>query len=137
MGDDLGHLQRRQVAQADRVLRRRLACALAAVTLLGVAALPATAAVDPANAQLAKALKVQMQKTYRTKVPGLVFTKVTCLLATNHQTARCNAAFTRTSKGLRGVYKVAIVVDTSTGGVNWGATSVKCTSLKTGAKVTC
>jgi hypothetical protein len=121
------------------VLTHRFACAVAAVALLGVAALPAAAAAgaDPANAQLAKALKVQMQRTYRTKVPGLVFTKVTCLLATNHQTAHCKAAFTRTSKNVKGVYQVAIVVDTSTGGVNWGATSVACTRLRTGAKVVC
>jgi hypothetical protein len=110
--------------------------ALAGILVLAGSALAAGRA-DPAAAMLARSLKAQMQKSYAAKVPGIRFTKVTCTLTKNHEKGSCRARFTLARQRVKGVYKIAITVDTRTGGVHSRATSVSCTDSKTGTKVGC
>jgi hypothetical protein len=120
------------------VLRRRAAPAACAHALLDVAPAPAAPPATPTRAQaLAGALKVSMKKTYKTTVPGLVFGRVTCTLAKDLKSGRCQARFTYEARRLRGVYQVAASIDRASGGVRWRATSVACTHLTSGAKIAC
>jgi hypothetical protein len=113
-----------------RVILAALAAALVLVA-------GATAATDPAAAQLAKALKANMQKTIGPKVPGIRFTTVTCTLTKDHTKGHCAAHFSRPKDRVVGVYQIAITVNTQTGGVHTRTTSISCKDSKTGAKVIC
>jgi len=118
------------------VLTRRIALAALAAAVLAAPAAAATP-VDPAVAKLAKALKTSMASTYKPTVPGLVFTEVSCTLAKDHRSGRCAAAFTWKAQKRKGVYQVQTKIDPSTGGVQWRAISVACTSTATGKKIAC
>src|SRR6186997_771337 len=90
----------------------RLAVAVTALAMLGIAALglatTARATIDPsASAILAGALKPQMQKTLKAKVPGLVVTKVTCFVPTSSKliAGKCTAKFSVARARLLGTYK--------------------------------
>lgn len=117
------------------MLTVRLAAAALAAAVLAPAALAAPA--DPAAAKLAVSLKTSMTKTYKATVPGLVFTTVSCTLAKDRTSGRCAAAFTWKAQKRKGVYQVQTKIDTSTGGVQWRAISVACTSTATGKKIAC
>jgi hypothetical protein len=117
------------------MLLRTALAALAGALLLTPAAL-ASGSATPNEIGLAKSLKVNMQRAYTTKAPGTKFTTVTCKISTDMTSARCVARFTRTAHNLKGAYQVTVTSDAS-GNANWRATSVACTSLKTGAKVKC
>ena len=136
MGDDLRELHRREDAQEGQVLRRRAALATVAACVLAPPAL-AAAPVDPTVAKLAAALKTSMARTYKPTVPGLVFTKVSCKLANDQKSGTCQAAFTWRAQKRNGVYQVQTKIDPSTGGVQWRATSVACTSRATGKSIKC
>jgi hypothetical protein len=115
-----------------RLVRLSLSAALALTVLL--AAAPALAAGGE-GAKLAASLKKSLVATYK---PGYTFTKVSCVVPTKTATkSSCNAAFTYPKQRLRGMFRIAVTIDRSTGGVRWKATSVSCTDLKSGAKVRC
>jgi hypothetical protein len=113
----------------------RLVRLIAAVALtLLFAAAPALAAGGD-GPKLAAALKKSISATYK---HGYVFDKVTCAVPSKTATrASCKAAFTYRKQRLKGVFRIAVLIDRSTGGVSWKATSVACTDLKSGAKVAC
>jgi hypothetical protein len=116
----------------EEVLRVRLTAALALTFL--VAAAPALAAGGD-GPKLAAALKKSIAATYK---QGYVFNRVTCAVPSKTATrASCKAAFTYRKQRLKGVFKIAVLIDRSTGGVSWKATSVSCADLKSGAKVAC
>jgi hypothetical protein len=118
------------------LLSARAAVAVLAAAAVAPAALGA-APVDPAAAKLAASLKASMTRTYKPSVPGLVFTKVTCTLAKDRKSGKCAAAFTWKAQKRKGVYQVQTKIDPTTGGVQWRAVSVACTSLATGKKIAC
>jgi hypothetical protein len=112
------------------VLLRAAAAALAALALAGAAL-----AADGQSAKLAAAMKRSVAATYAN---GYVFSRVTCAIPSTTATrASCNAYFTLQRQRLKGVFRLAITIDRSTGGVRWRATSASCTDLKSGAKVRC
>jgi hypothetical protein len=114
--------------------RAALAACVASVLVVPVASGGASA--DPNALRLATALKRSMQSTYRTTVPGLAFGRVTCTLGANPRNGRCKARFTYPAREFDGVYQVTASIDRR-GGVRWRATSVACTSIRTGKKVAC
>ena len=77
-----------------------------------------------------------MQSYYAKSDPGLKFTTVTCKIASDRTTARCNAHFTVVAKHAAGVFVVAI---TGAGGgkVQTKTLSVACTDTRTGKKRSC
>ena len=116
----------------------RRAAALASLVGCGLAPTALGAApVDPTVAKLAAALKTSMAKTYKPTVPGLVFTKVSCKLAKDQKSGTCQAAFTWKEHKRKGVYQVQTKIDPRTGGVQWRAISVACTSTATGKTIKC
>jgi hypothetical protein len=108
------------------------AIAVAATALLLVPSALASGSATPNEIGLAKQLKVQMQKYFKTKRPGTKLTVVTCKISSAQSSATCVAHFTRSS--LRGTYQVAVAAD-ATGNANWGVTAAACRNAKTGAKV--
>jgi hypothetical protein len=123
----------RQRLQPDRHLEalRRLAVILAALLLA-----PAAGAATPAERGLAGQLKSELQRYFKTKVPGTKLTTVTCKISADRASANCAAHFVRTARRLKGTYKV-IVLGGAGGNAQWQITSVACTSTRTGAKVRC
>ena len=84
--------------------------------------------------QLAAALKPAITAKYA----GRTFQMVTCAIpSATARHATCLAHFTQRSAGLKGVFRVAVTIDRSTGGVTWRATSATCTDLQTGKPVRC
>ena len=75
--------------------------------MLTAAAAAAALAVTPAQG-LARRLKASMASYYAKSDPGLKFTTVTCKIATDRTTARCNAHFTVPAKHAAGVFVVAV-----------------------------
>jgi hypothetical protein len=121
----------------------RLAGAVSALALLGVAALgvaaEAGAAIDPsASAVLAGALKPQMQKTLAKKVPGLVVTRVTCFVPTTSKliAGKCTAKFSVAKARLLGTYQTTASMS-SRALLKWSTTSVACTDSKTHKRIRC
>jgi hypothetical protein len=112
----------------------RLALCLAAVLFL-VAATSALAAT-PAQ-QFAKQLKRSMQTYYNRADPGLKITTVTCRVAKNDRTGRCNARFTRASQRARGLFVIGVTIDPATGNVKTKTLSAACTDSKTHKKISC
>ena len=91
-------------------------------------------ASDGQGVQLAAALKKPISAAYK----GYLFTKVACSIPSpTAAKARCNAFFTHKTQELKGVFRIAVTIDRSTGGVRWKATSASCTDLRTGATVRC
>jgi hypothetical protein len=103
--------------------------------LLTAAAAAAALALTPAQG-LARRLKASMTSYYAKSDPGLKFTTVTCKIATDGTTARCNARFTVASKHAAGVFVVSV-----TGGAGGNVTtktlSVSCKDTRTGKKIAC
>jgi hypothetical protein len=108
---------------------------LAAAGLAALATSATAGAVTPA-AGLAKQLKASMQAYYEKGNPGLKITTVTCKIARNRTTARCNAHFKVASKHALGVFVVS-VQGASGGSVTTKTLSVSCQDSRTGAKRAC
>jgi hypothetical protein len=113
------------------------------VTLVAAAAAlgsgSGSAAIDPtASAFLAGAVKAGMQKTMKTKVPGLVITKVTCFVPRSSAAVagKCTTKFTVAKYKLDGVYHVRAKLD-SRGRLTWATTSVACSDSRTHKRVSC
>lgn len=113
-------------------MRRLLAVVAASAVLAGPAA-----AATPGQI-LAATLKPVMQQQFRTKVKGLVFTKVTCVVPAKNKlvAGRCRAAFTVKRYKLLGVYQVVASISAK-GRLGWHTTSVSCTDAVTHKKVAC
>ena len=109
-----------------------------AAILLGTLVLAAPAAAATPGQILAATLKPVMQQQFKTKVKGLVFTKVTCRVpATSKQIAgHCRAAFTVKRVNLAGLYQVIASISAK-GRLGWHTTSVACTDLRTHKKISC
>jgi hypothetical protein len=125
------------------IVPARLVVAVTALAMLGIAALglasQAGAKIDPsASAILASALKPQMQKTLKAKVPGLVVTKVTCYVPTTSTliAGKCTAKFSVTKARLLGTYQATASLS-NTSRLKWATTSVSCMDAKTHKKVAC
>jgi hypothetical protein len=115
-----------------RLVRWLLAVVLAAAVL----AAPAAAATP--GQILAATLKPVMQDQFKTKVKGLVFTKVTCTVPAKSKliAGRCRAAFTVKRFKLLGVYQVVASISAK-GRLGWHTTSVACTDAVTHKKIAC
>ena len=111
---------------------------LAAILLGSAAVLAAPAAAATPSQILAATLKPVMQQQFKSKVRGLVFTKVTCAVpAKSKQIAgRCRAAFSVQRVKLLGVYQVVASLSAS-GRLGWHTTSVACTDAVTHKKIPC
>jgi hypothetical protein len=109
-----------------------------AAILLGSAVLVAPAAAATPSQILAATLKPVMQQQFKSKVRGLVFTKVTCTVpAKSKQIAgRCRAAFSVKRVKLLGVYQVVASISAS-GRLGWHTTAVSCTDAVTHKKIPC
>jgi hypothetical protein len=121
-----------------KVSNRILAAAAAAAVPLALA-LPTQAAIDPsASAVLASALKPAMQKNLKTKVPGLVVTKVTCYVPTTSKlvAGKCTVKFTVAKYKLAGVYQAKASLS-SQSRLTYSTASVKCSDAKTHKPVRC
>jgi hypothetical protein len=92
-------------------------------------------AVPPAQG-LAAQLKASMTAYYAKSDPGLKFTTVTCRIASDRTTARCNAHFTLAAKHAAGVFVVA-VTGAAGGRVRTRTLSVSCTDTRSGKKRAC
>ena len=110
---------------------RVLRIALTAALLLAFAASAGANFSDPT---LAKSLKTQMVKTFKTKAPALKITTVTCTAPTSGVTAKCIAHFTDAS--IKGYYPVTATIHDS-GKMTWVAESPKCLDTKTGKYGAC
>ena len=113
-------------------VRRLVAVVLGALVL----AAPAEAATP--GQILAATLKPVMQQQFKTKVRGLVFTKVTCKVPAKSKliAGNCRAAFTVKRVNLAGVYQ-AVASISAKGRLGWHTTSVACTDLRTHKKIAC
>jgi len=109
-----------------------------AAVLLGSAVLAAPAAAETPGQILAATLKPVMQQQFRSKVKGLVFTKVTCVVPVKSKliAGHCRAAFTVKQVNLLGVYQVVASISAK-GRLGWHTTSVACTDAKTHKKIAC
>jgi len=110
-----------------------------AAVLVGSAVLAAPApAVTPPGQILAATLKPVMQQQFKSKVRGLVFTKVTCTVPAKSKliAGHCRAAFTVTRVKLLGVYQVVASISAK-GRLGWHTTSVTCTDAKTHKPIAC
>src|SRR5689334_23775397 len=105
---------------------RRLALVLLAAAVL---AAPATAATP--GQILAATLKPVMQQQFKSKVKGLVFTKVTCFVPKKSKlvAGHCTAAFSVKRYRLNGVYKVIADINAK-GRLGWHTTGVTCTDAR-------
>ena len=103
--------------------------------MLTAAATAAALALTPAQG-LARRLKASMTSYYAKSDPGLKFTTVTCKIATDGTTARCNARFTVVSKHASGVFVVAVTGGVG-GNVSTKTLSVSCKDIRTGTKIAC
>jgi hypothetical protein len=132
---DNGHAQlhRRQDGQDAFLLTPRAIAVAAVVALIASASAGAT---TPAAA-LAKGLKTDMQRNYDQHHVGFVFTTVTCKIAANGATARCQAHFTSKGAGLIGVIQVNVTSNASGAGVQYNPVSIACKDSKTGKAVKC
>ena len=112
---------------------RRLAAVLVAS---GALAAPAAAAAP--GQILAATLKPVMQQQFKSKVKGLVFTKVTCIVPAKSKliAGHCRASFTVERVNLAGVYQVVASISAK-GRLGWHTTSVACTDLRTHKKIAC
>jgi hypothetical protein len=109
-----------------------------AAILLGSAVLAAPAAAATPSQILAATLKPVMQQQFKSKVKGLVFTKVTCNVPAKSKlvAGRCRAAFSVQRVKLLGVYQVVASISAS-GRLGWHTTSVACTDAVTHKKIPC
>ena len=109
-----------------------------AAILLGTLVLAAPAAAATPGQILAATLKPVMQQQFRSKVKGLVFTKVTCVVPVKSKliAGHCRAAFTVKRVNLLGVYQVVASISAK-GRLGWHTTSVACTDAKTHKKIAC
>ena len=121
--------------------RRRRILVTAVAGLAGCFALAAPAfgveKPDAAELALAKSLKADIQKRIGPQIAGFKVTKVTCTLVKSHKSGRCNAYFVRTLERAKGVYVIAVTVNTKTGVIKPRTLSVSCTDTKTGAPLGC
>jgi len=110
---------------------------LAALLLVSaVLAAPADAATP--GQILAATLKPVMQQQFKSKVKGLVFTKVNCTVPAKSKliAGHCRAAFTVKRFKLLGVYQVVASISAK-GRLGWHTTSVACTDARTHKKIAC
>ena len=110
----------------------RLVLALATAACLASAAGAAT----PDELGLAKTLKGELQRNIGKQIPGTRIVSVACKISRDRSSAACTAHFTRTSRHLKGVYRVTVVEDAS-GSAIWQVTSASCTNVVTGKKLAC
>jgi hypothetical protein len=108
------------------------------LVFLAVLALAGPAAAATPDQILAATLKPVMQQQFKSKVKGLVFTKVTCVVpAKSKQIAgNCRAAFSVQRVRLLGVYKVVASIN-ARGRLGWHTTSVTCTDARTHKTIRC
>jgi uncharacterized lipoprotein YbaY len=101
-----------------------------------VLAAPAAAAT-PAQI-LAATLKPVMQQQFKSKVKGLVFTKITCTVPKKSKlvAGHCRAAFTVKRYRLTGVYQVIAEINAK-GQLGWRTTSVACKDSQTRKTIKC
>ncbi len=106
--------------------------------LLGSLVLASPAAAAPPGQILAAALKPGLQPQVKTKVRGLVFTKVTCVVPAKSKliAGNCRAAFSVQRVKLLGVYKVVASINAK-GRLGWHTTAVSCTDAVTHKKIPC
>jgi hypothetical protein len=111
---------------------------LLAALLLASAALAAPAAAATRGQILAATLKPVMQQQFKSKVKGLVFTKVACTVPAKSKliAGHCRAAFTVERYNLLGVYQVVASLSAK-GRLGWHTTSVACTDARTHKKIAC
>jgi len=109
-----------------------------AALLLVSAVLAAPAAAATPGQILAATLKPVMQQQFKSKVKGLVFTKVNCTVPAKSKliAGHCRAAFTVKRFKLLGVYQVVASISAK-GRLGWHTTSVACTDDKTHKKIAC
>ena len=107
----------------------------AAAVAAGLAVTATAAGATPAQG-LAKELKASMQSYYAKSDPGLKFTTVTCKIASDRSSARCNAHFTVVSKHAAGVFVVSVTGGTG-GSAQTKTLSVSCKDTRTGKKRSC
>ena len=79
---------------------------------------------------------IDMTAYYAKSDPGLKFTTVTCKIASDRTTARCNAHFTLAAKHAAGVFVVA-VTGAAGGIVTTKTLSVSCKDTRTGKQLAC
>src|SRR5256885_11593767 len=96
---------------------------------------PPAAAATPGQI-LAATLKPVMQQQFKSKVKGLVFTKITCLVPAKSKliAGHCKASFTVKRVNLLGVYQVVAEINAK-GRLGWHTTSVACTDAKTHKRI--
>ncbi|HWE82003.1 MAG TPA: hypothetical protein VG265_10155 [Gaiellaceae bacterium] len=109
--------------------------ALAVAIAIAVVASAGASAASPA-AGLAKQLGSSMQAFYKTRVPGLKITTVSCKIASSGSSAACKAHFTIVKAQEIGVFGVN-VTEKSTGAAQTKTVSVACHDSKTGKPVKC
>ena len=124
-----------EVSERDHEEVRRVLRALLVVAALALTGSAQAATGD--GAKLAKALKANMVRAYKSSSPELAFTKVTCVLPNNATTAHCKAYFTITSQRATGFFSVTASIDRSTGGVRYRTAKPICQDSNTGAPVGC
>ena len=117
-------------------MRRLTICAATALATVAVAAVPASAATDPASLALAVAIKHELRVTMAKRAPGLKITTVKCTVSKSGTTGRCRANFTARAAGKTGYYVIA-VKQPPKGQITWTSTSVVCTDVKSGLRVRC
>ena len=109
-----------------------------AAVLVGAAVLAAPASAATPGQILAATLKPVMQQQFKSKVKGLVFTKVTCVVPAKSKliAGNCRAAFSVERVRLLGVYRVVAAISAK-GRLGWHTTSVTCTDARSHKKIPC
>src|SRR5438045_5264997 len=94
-----------------------------AAVLVASATLAAPAAAATPGQILAATLKPVMQQQFKSKVKGLVFTKITCSVPAKSKliAGRCKASFTVKRVNLAGVYQVVAGISAK-GRLGWHPT---------------
>jgi hypothetical protein len=109
--------------------------ALTVALAIALAASAAASATSPA-AGLAKQLGSSMQSYYKSHVPGLKITTVSCKIASTGSSAACKAHFTIVKAREIGVFGVN-VTETAAGSAQTKTVSIACRDSKTGKSVKC
>jgi len=108
--------------------------ALAAALSL-VLACSASAASPPAALAFAKELRSDIKPTFAEQAPGLVLGKVTCVLPSKGNVARCLAHFADKAARANVVYTIKATLKGHV--IAWSASAHSCTSSTTGRKLAC
>jgi hypothetical protein len=135
----LGHDAHPDELKGTRQARLRWAAVRRLTLVLVAAAVLAAPASGATPSQiLATTLKPVMQQQFKSKVKGLVFTKLTCVVPAKSKliSGRCRAAFAVKRYNLLGVYQVVGAIS-SKGRLTWHTTSVTCTDARTHKRIRC